>query len=130
MLSAPVQDASVARLNAGHALLLGGLSAGDLSRDSILVVGPRGAHALGGRLPVALHDAAAVRIGAAVYLLGGGTGSRQLDTMVRVDPRTGGSATAGRLPAPTSDQAAAVLGGTVYVVGGFTGSKWLDAIVA
>src|SRR5215468_9909485 len=31
MLSTPVQDASVASLGAGHALLLGGLSAADVS---------------------------------------------------------------------------------------------------
>ena len=61
---------------------------------------PGGARAAGA-LPVALHDAAAVRLGRSVYLFGGGDGVRQLDAILRV-PLGGGSATpAGRLPAPS-----------------------------
>jgi DNA-binding beta-propeller fold protein YncE len=128
-LSAPIQDAAVVGLDAAGALLLGGLSAQDTSRDAVLLVGPRGAHALG-RLPTAVHDAAAVRLDAGVYVFGGGTGSRQLDTIARVDTRSGASTTVGRLPSPSSDHAAAVLDGTAYLVGGYTGNRWLDTIVA
>jgi len=124
-----VQDAAVAALNSAQAVVVGGLSAQDLSRYSILLAGPHGAHALG-RLPTAVHDTAAVRVGRAVYVFGGGDGSRQLATIVRVDPRSGAASNAGRLPAPSSDHAAAVLAGTAYIVGGYTGSRWLDTIVA
>jgi YVTN family beta-propeller protein len=78
-----------------------------------------------GRLPTAVHDAAAAKLGRSVYLFGGGDGARQHDEIVRV-----GRGVIGRLPAPSSDQAAAAIGGTAYIVGGFTGTHWLDTIVA
>src|SRR5262245_11024914 len=129
-LPAPIQDASAASLDAGHVLLLGGLSPDDVSQDTIAVASPEGGHALEGRLPVAVHDAAAVRMGSAVYLFGGGTGTRQVGTITRINPRSGVSTSAGRLPTATSDHSAVVVGNTAYVVGGFTGSSWLDTIVA
>src|SRR5438067_9821886 len=127
-LAAPVQDA--AAVSYGHgAVLIGGLTAADTSADSIVVSAGSAGRQIG-RIPTALHDSAAVTIGSAVYLFGGGTGSRQLDTILRVDPRTGASRQVGRLPAPSSDQNAARVGGTAYVVGGYTGTRWLDTIVA
>jgi YVTN family beta-propeller protein len=110
-------------------MLLGGLTAQDTSTNTILVARPGGAGRRG-QLHGALHDAAAVRIGRAVYLFGGGNGLSQLDSIVRVDPVSGATANAGRLPAPSSDQAAAAVGQTAYVVGGYTGRQWLDTIVA
>jgi DNA-binding beta-propeller fold protein YncE len=110
-------------------VLLGGLTASDLSSSAIVVVGPRGG-TRHGALPAAVHDAAAVRIGRFVYLFGGGDGVRQHAEIVRVDPRTGLTRVVGRLPAPSSDQSAAAIGGTAYVVGGFTGTRWLNTIVA
>jgi len=110
-------------------MLLGGLTAADTSTATILVASARGASRLG-RLPAALHDSAAVRLGGAVYLFGGGNGVSQLDTIVRVDPASGATADAGRLPVPSSDQAAAAVGETAYIVGGYTGRRWLDTIVA
>src|SRR5207244_3199711 len=83
-----------------------------------------------GRLPLALHDAAAVRLGGADYLFGGGDATTQHAEILRVDPQTGTATTVGQLPAPSSDQAATAIGGTAYVVGGFTGRRWLDTIVA
>src|SRR5438270_3684410 len=79
---------------------------------------------------MALHDSAAVQIGGAVYLFGGGTATTQLDTILMIDPRTGAAQSAGRLPSGSSDQSAAAVGGTAYVVGGYTGGRWLDTIVA
>src|SRR5204862_19607 len=76
------------------------------------------------------HDAAAVRLGAATYLFGGGNGTQQLADIVRIDSRTGAARTVGALPAACSDVAAAVVDGTAYVVGGYTGTRWLDSIVA
>jgi len=124
-----LQDAASAPMSGRHVLLLGGLTAADVSSSSIVVASGRGAHREG-RLPAAIHDAAAVRLGERVYLFGGGTGTAQLDTIVGVDPSSGRSRDVGRLPQPSSDQAAAALGGTAYVVGGYTGTRWLDTIVA
>ena len=109
-------------------LLLGGLTAADTSTNAILLARIAGA-SRDGVLPAALHDSAAVRIGTATYLFGGGDGTRQLDTILRIGS-AGTSATVGHLPSPSSDQAAAAIGGTAYVVGGYTGSRWLDTIVA
>jgi DNA-binding beta-propeller fold protein YncE len=127
-LAAPIQDAAAAPYRGG-AVLLGGLTAGDASADSIVVTSGSAGRQVG-RIPTALHDSAAVTIGGAVYLFGGGTGSGQLDAILRVDPRTGAARQVGRLPAPSSDQSAARVGSTAYVVGGYTGSRWLDTIVA
>ncbi len=128
-LAAPLQDAAGAAIQGGSVLLLGGLTASDTSTASMAVVSPRRDRELG-RLPVALHDAAAVRLGRYVYLFGGGDGSAQHREIVRVDPVSGRTQPAGSLPAASSDQAAAEIGGTAYVVGGFDGSRWLDTVVA
>ena len=83
-----------------------------------------------GRLPSVFHDGAAVRIGSYAYEFGGGDGVRQLDQILRVDPKTGTAIRVGSLPAPSSDHAATVLAGEAYVVGGYTGASWLNTIVA
>ena len=127
-MTAPLQDAAATRFGRAHVLLAGGLTASDTSSDAVSVVGANGGH-LFGRLPSALHDAAAVELGSAAYLFGGGNGTSQLDQILRIDA-AGRVMIAGRLPAPSSDQVAAVIDGTAYVVGGFTGSRWLDTIVA
>ena len=128
-LAAPIQDAAGAALQHGSVLLLGGLTAGDVSTNAMRVVSAGRDRALG-RLPVALHDAAAARLGRFVYLFGGGDGSAQHREIVRVDPVSGRTQQAGSLPDGSSDQAAAAIGGTAYVVGGFDGSRWLDTVVA
>ncbi len=127
-LGAPLQDPAYAAVGAGG-LLLGGLTAADTSSSSILYVNARGDRPRG-TLPTARHDTAAVTIGGAVYLFGGGDGTKQLDEILRIDPATGRVTAAGRLPAASSDSGAAAVGGTAYVVGGYTGTRWLDTIVA
>ena len=114
---------------AGGAVLLGGLTAADTSRDDIVTVTRSGSRRVG-HLPTAVHDAAAVTIGRLSYLFGGGTGPSQIDTIVRVDPRTGAAEAIGHLPSGSSDQTGAAIGGTAYIVGGYTGTRWLDTIVA
>ncbi len=108
-LAAPVQDAAAAPF-AGGAVLLGGLTADDVSTDAIVTATRAGSTRVG-RIPTALHDAAAVTLGRLSYVFGGGTGTSQVDTIFMVDPRTG----AGR---------------TAYIAGGYTGSRWLDTVVA
>jgi DNA-binding beta-propeller fold protein YncE len=127
-LGAPLQDAAAAPFGR-KVVLIGGLTAADTSADSIVAAAGASGRLIG-RIPVALHDSAAVTIGGEVYLFGGGTGTGQLATILRVDPRTGSSRTVGALPAPSSDQSAATIGSTAYVVGGYTGTRWLDTIVA
>ena len=133
-LPAPVQNAAAVALLGGGALLIGGLTAADTSSADIVRVstatgGTVTARSIG-RLPRALHDAAAVRVGRYAYLLGGGDGVGQHDEILRIDPASGAVTRAGRLPAPSSDQAAAAIGGVAYVVGGYTGARWLDTVVA
>ena len=123
-LDAPLQDAAAVSLDGSRAMLLGGLTAADTSTDAVSVISRNGERATG-RLPTAVHDAAAAKLGRPVYLFGGGDGARQHDEIVRV-----GRGVVGRLPAPSSDQAAAAIGRTAYIVGGFTGTRWLDTIVA
>ena len=129
-LQSAVQDAAGVALGGDRAMLLGGLTAADISRADIRIATSAGDRAAGA-LPTAVHDTAAVRIGDAVYVFGGGTNSgAQSDAVVRVPLNGGAPAVVGRLPAPSSDQAAAAIGGTAYVVGGYTGTRWLDTIVA
>jgi YVTN family beta-propeller protein len=127
-LPAAVQDPAVAAV-AGRVLAAGGLTAADTSSDSVFSVSGTSARQLG-RLPGVQHDAPAVSLDRAVYVFGGGDGVRQLDHILRVDPRTGAVQLVGRLPAASSDATAAAVGDTAYVVGGYTGTRWLSTIVA
>ena len=127
-LDSAVQDAAAAPFRGG-AVLVGGLTSNDVSTDAIVTVTRAGAQRVG-RVPAALHDAAAVTLGRTSYVFGGGNGIAQLDTILMVDPHTGAAQPVGRLPVPSSDQSAAAIGRTAYVVGGYTGSRWLDTIVA
>ncbi len=126
-LPAGIQDAAVAPWQGGL-LMVGGLTPADVSSAGIVLLRSSGHVTTAGTLPQALHDAAAARIGGAVYLFGGGDGVSQHDEIQRVAP--GAPQTVAHLPAPSSDQAGTALGGTAYIVGGFTGSRWLDTIVA
>jgi YVTN family beta-propeller protein len=127
-LDSAVQDAAAAPFRGG-AVLVGGLTPADTSTDEIVTATRAGSQRVG-RIPAALHDAAAVTIGPSTYVFGGGNGVAQLDAILLVDPRTGAAQAAGRLPAPSSDQAGAAIGHTAYIVGGYTGTHWLDTIVA
>jgi YVTN family beta-propeller protein len=127
-LLVPVQDAVAAPAGPNRVALVAGLSAADTSTSEIRIAGPSGDRPVG-NVPTALHDAAAARLGAFVYLFGGGDGVTQHATIVRIDPTTWRTSIVGHLPAPSSDQSSAAIGGSAYIVGGFTGSAWLDTIV-
>jgi YVTN family beta-propeller protein len=129
-LSAPVQDAAAVALDGSRAFVVGGLTAADTSRTDIRIVSAGGDRKVGA-LPVGLHDTAAVKLGNAIYVFGGGTATNtQSDQVLRVTTSGGSVTVVGRLPAPSSDQSAAGIGGTAYIVGGYTGTQWLDTIVA
>jgi hypothetical protein len=128
-LTQPVQDTAATYVSGRGTLLIGGLTATDMSTGDIRRLAGRRDHSIGALSP-GRHDAAAVTLNGTPYILGGGDGIHQLDEILRIDPATGRTSQAGRLPAPSSDHAAAVIGDTAYVVGGFTGARWLDTIVA
>jgi YVTN family beta-propeller protein len=127
-LAAPIQDAAIVTFRR-RILLLGGLDAADTSTADVRSIAGGRVRTIG-RLPNVFHDGAAVRIGSNVYEFGGGDGIRQLDQILRIDPKTGTAIRVGSLPAPSSDHAATVLGGQAYIVGGYTGRNWLRTIVA
>jgi hypothetical protein len=127
-LPAAVEDAGAAALGES-VVLAGGLTAQDTSTSRIHIIGSR-AQRDRGTLPAVQHDAPAVALGHFVYLFGGGDGIRQLDHILRLDPRSGQVTVAGRLPAASSDASAAAIGATAYVVGGYTGVRWLNTILA
>ncbi len=127
-LPAAVEDAGAAALGES-VVLAGGLTAQDTSTSQIHIIGI-GAQHDGGSLPAVQHDAPAVALGDFVYLFGGGDGIRQLDHILRLDPRSGQVTVAGRLPVASSDASAAIIGATAYVVGGYTGVRWLNTILA
>jgi YVTN family beta-propeller protein len=124
-----MQDMSGASAGGGRVVLAAGLTAADQSSDAVVSIG-RGRARVIGRLPFAVHDTAAVRLGRALYLFGGGDATGQESRIVRIDPRSGATGVVAQLPQPSSDQAAAAIDGTAYVVGGYTGARWLDTIVA
>ena len=124
-----MQDAAAAPARANNVLLIGGLTAADVSTADVVRVGSTGSRRIA-TLGTAVHDGAAATLPGGVFLFGGGDGVRQRDEIVRVDQAGGSTTVVGRLPAPSSDQAAAAIGQTAYVVGGYTGARWLDTIVA
>src|SRR5581483_5969702 len=127
-LSAPEQDAAVAQTGPASAVLLGGLTAADTSRTDVVVL--HGAREVRhDQLPAAVHDAAAVRLGPAVYLFGGGNFNTS-DQILRVSLSGRPTRQAGRLPRPLSDIAATTVGSTAFIVGGFDGAAAHDEILA
>jgi YVTN family beta-propeller protein len=129
-LAGPLQDVAAVPLAGRRMLLFGGLTANDTSSDAIQVLGSAGSRTVG-RLPIGLHDTAAVKLGRNAYIFGGGTASNtQSNQILRVPAAARAATVVGRLPEPSSDQAAARLGGVAYIVGGYTGIDWLNTIVA
>lgn len=127
-LRAPVQDAAVSVVG-DRAYAFGGLDAGGSSTTAISVVHGSSV-ASAGRLPVAIHDAAAAPSGRRrLIILGGGQVSSYAG-IAAFDPATRGVRIVGRLPTPLSDLSTATVDGTTYAVGGFTGAAWSDGIVA
>jgi Kelch motif len=125
-LPAAVQLPAVAPDGAG-AIALGGLNAADASVASMILIDPTGARPAG-RLPQALHDAAAVRIDGQVYFFGGGNAGSTSAAILRMGQS--GASLVGRLPVGASDVEAATIGHTAYIVGGYTETAPLRSIVS
>jgi len=125
-LPSPVSRLSTTALPGGKLLALGGLIGGD-SSDEILMGRPEHLRHVG-RLPAPTHDAAAVRLGRSVYLLGGGAAA-STDAVVRVSPG-GRAARIGSLGEPLSDLGAAVVGRTAFIAGGYTGATYATGILS
>ena len=127
-LASPREGASAVLAPDGSVILLGGLGRSPATSTEVRRLN-HGRDTLIGHLPMALHDTAAVTLGGAVYLFGGGN-TIERDSILRINPVTGTATPAGRLPSPSSDLAGAVLGDTAYLVGGYDGTRWSDAILA
>jgi putative pyrroloquinoline-quinone binding quinoprotein len=127
-LPAPVQDAAVAVLG-DRAYAFGGLDSGGGSTTEVSVVYGSSVRSAG-RLPLAIHDAAAAPGGRGRLVVLGGGQVASYAGIAAFDPASGGVRIVGRLPTPLSDLSVATVGGTTYAVGGFTGAAWSDGIVA
>jgi N-acetylneuraminic acid mutarotase len=111
-----------------RAYAFGGLDASGASTTVISVISA--AHnRTAGRLPVAVHDAAAAAVNGRLYVLGGGQLS-SYSGIATFSPTTRRVRLVGALPTPLSDLATAVVGGTTYVIGGYTGASWSNRILA
>jgi outer membrane protein assembly factor BamB len=127
-LAAPVQDAAVTTVG-NRAYAFGGLDASGSSTATISVLQGSSVHTAG-RLPVAIHDAAAAASPAGrLYVMGGGqiTSASGIATF---DPASRATHLVGALPTPLSDLAVATVSGITYAVGGYTGAQWSDHIYA
>jgi hypothetical protein len=124
----PVPLSREVALSAGGALeLAGGLTAGGVSTDAVLLLNPRtGASRAWGRLATAVHDAAGAVVGGQGFVFGGGS-TNSIATIQRLRS-VGGSVASGVLPRPRSDLVVAGVNGGVYVLGGYDGSS-LDSSV-
>jgi hypothetical protein len=124
-LPAAVHDAAAAAVGR-FAYLLGG---GDLgSSDAIVRVSRTGAARAVARLPIGASDVSAAVLEGTIYVVGGYTGSRPLDTIVAWRPGSP-ARVAGHLPFPVRYAAVAPAGGAVIVAGGTVGTSASRAIL-
>jgi YVTN family beta-propeller protein len=107
--------------SAGGAVIVAGGTSGARATRAILRFDPATGHVRRiGSLPHALTHAAAVSVGARVYVIGGRGDdlASQRATIFSVDPRSGRVTRAGRLPVALSDLGAAATPGGALLVGG------------
>jgi hypothetical protein len=104
---------------AGRTLVIGGYD-GARTPPDILAVGARGGLTRFGKLVVGVRYAATALVGTDAYVFGGEVDHRELDTVQRVDGRTGRTTIVARLPQPLGHAVAAYVGGRVLLIGGST----------
>ncbi len=113
----------------GRAYAFGGLDAAGRSTGTVLVL-QGSSMRTAGRLPVAIHDAAAATSpDGTMYVMGGGQ-IASASGIATFEPANNRTRLIGALPTPLSDLAVATIGRTTYVVGGYTGTQWSDQIYA
>ncbi len=128
-LAAPVQDPAVTSVGS-RAYAFGGLDAAGASTATILVLQGSSIRTAG-RLPVAIHDAAAATVaGRPIYVMGGGQVA-SVSGIGNFNPANGRTqpdwCAAHAALGPGGGH---YLGRTTYVVGGYTGAQWSDHIYA
>jgi hypothetical protein len=109
--------------------VVGGLGASGASTNALVSVDPRsGSSRRSGTLVVGVHDAAGVRAGRRIVVLGGGTGEAGTADVQSV-ASDGTGVTVGALPQPRADLVAARVGRATYVFGGADGDTMLPEIL-
>jgi hypothetical protein len=108
-------------------IFAGGLSAADVSTDTLFALSRSGAVTTLAPLPSAIHDAAAAPVGARLLVFGGGV-SEGSDHILQIEP--GPPRQVGTLPRALSDLVAAPIGGVAYVTGGWDGTATNRSIYA
>lgn len=123
-LGTAVHDTAGVRLG-GRTLVLGG---GNASEQSVVQSRGHGRWRLGGRLPGARSDLAAVRVGDRVYVVGGYDGGAPAlpDVLSSTDGRTW--RVAARLPVPVRYPAVVARGGSIWVLGGERDGSMVDVV--
>lgn len=123
MLARPVHDAGGGTLG-GRPYLFGG---GSSVSTALVQRSGAGRATVAGRLPAARSDLAAVRVGGAVYLVGGYDGQHWSAAVLRTrDGRTFHSVA--RLPVPVRYPAVAAAAGAIWVFGGLTPAGPTDVV--
>ena len=85
---------------------------------------------LASHLPVTLASTALLRVGGALYAVGGTTSDGAVsDRIWRLDLATGAVKPAGTFVEPLTDSASAVRGGVLYLVGGWTGTQLATGVL-
>lgn len=121
-LPAPVAR-EVAVYDGKQIVVLGGFDASKQSTASVVHVDPAtGASAAAPALPVAVHDAAGVRLSTSILVFAGGGPSENGTTDAQAVASSGATSVVGHLPQPRSDHVAAAVNGKAYVLGGFDGA--------
>ena len=136
-LPAPVSREVVVAAPGRRLLVLGGLTAGNVSASGVYALHTRtGAIRHVGSLRAPLHDAAAAVIGRRAVVFGGGSSATVATVQAFAVPgRVGGNPAAtaanGRpMPIPRSDSTAVSIGDTTYIVGGYDGARPDAAVLA
>jgi N-acetylneuraminic acid mutarotase len=117
--------------NGRELVVLGGLDATKFSTAAVVRVDvTTGTSRPAGTLAEAVHDAAGVRLGNALLVLGGGGPSENGTADVQSIPAIGATTVVGKLPQPRSDHVAVTVDGKAYVLGGYDGHNIVADVVA
>ena len=120
----PQPRADAAAVTIGRTVYVVGGYDGTRADPQVLATRDGASFRVVGSLPVPVRYPAIAAVGPLIYVFGGtriGAGSTPVDTIQRIDTRSGQTKVVGHLPEPLSAASAAALGGIVYVAGGTNG---------